>query len=121
MHVLHCSQSSTARQVVAIKCVTKASLNRVSTENLLTEIELLKTLRHEHIVELKDFEVSVSISQTVCVISLVVVLTHSIQVVAILCAYYYNNKAFVYCQGVWSYRGAGGSAGRLSETKQIGF
>ena len=45
------------REVVAIKCVTKASLNRVSTENLLTEIELLKTLRHEHIVELKDFQV----------------------------------------------------------------
>jgi len=45
------------REVVAIKCVTKTSLNRVSTENLLTEIELLKTLRHEHIVELKDFQV----------------------------------------------------------------
>jgi len=51
-------QSCTAREVVAIKCVTKSSLNRVSTENLLTEIELLKTLRHENIVELKDFQVS---------------------------------------------------------------
>jgi len=51
-------QSGSVREVVAIKCVTKASLNRVSTENLLTEIELLKTLRHEHIVELKDFQVS---------------------------------------------------------------
>jgi len=47
------------REVVAIKCATKASLNRISTENLLTEIELLKTLRHEHIVELKDFQVRV--------------------------------------------------------------
>ena len=28
----------------------------MSTENLLTEIELLKLLKHEHIVELKDFE-----------------------------------------------------------------
>lgn len=44
------------RETVAIKCVLKSSLNRVSTENLLTEIELLKLLRHEHIVELKDFE-----------------------------------------------------------------
>ena len=55
--MLHRVQSCTAREVVAIKCVMKASLNRVSTDNLLTEIELLKTLRHEHIVELKDFQV----------------------------------------------------------------
>jgi len=48
---------SAAREVVAIKCVQKSKLNRTSTENLLTEIELLKTLRHEHIVELKDFQV----------------------------------------------------------------
>jgi len=57
-----CLQSCTAREVVAIKCVTKASLNRVSSENLLTEIELLKTLRHDHIVELKDFQVRPTIS-----------------------------------------------------------
>ncbi|XP_025077339.1 serine/threonine-protein kinase ULK3-like isoform X2 [Pomacea canaliculata] len=43
------------REVVAIKCVLKSSLNKASTENLLTEIELLKNLKHEHIVELKDF------------------------------------------------------------------
>ncbi|ESP01247.1 hypothetical protein LOTGIDRAFT_230621 [Lottia gigantea] len=43
------------REVVAIKCVLKSSLNRTSTENLLTEIELLKKLKHENIVELKDF------------------------------------------------------------------
>ena len=41
--------------MVAIKCVLKTSLNKKSTENLLTEIELLKKLKHEHIVELKDF------------------------------------------------------------------
>ncbi|KAM6351912.1 serine/threonine-protein kinase ULK3 isoform 3-T3 [Alca torda] len=44
------------REVVAIKCVSKRSLNRVSVENLLTEIEILKTIRHPHIVELKDFQ-----------------------------------------------------------------
>ncbi|KAK2186540.1 hypothetical protein NP493_197g05000 [Ridgeia piscesae] len=49
-------RKSAAREVVAIKCVQKSKLNRTSTENLLTEIELLKTLRHEHIVELKDFQ-----------------------------------------------------------------
>ncbi|XP_025923976.1 serine/threonine-protein kinase ULK3 isoform X3 [Apteryx rowi] len=44
------------REVVAVKCVSKRSLNRVSVENLLTEIEILKTIRHPHIVELKDFQ-----------------------------------------------------------------
>ncbi|XP_062819527.1 serine/threonine-protein kinase ULK3 [Anolis carolinensis] len=44
------------REVVAIKCVNKKSLNKASVENLLTEIEILKTIRHPHIVELKDFQ-----------------------------------------------------------------
>ncbi|XP_071488467.1 serine/threonine-protein kinase ULK3-like [Diadema antillarum] len=44
------------REVVAVKCVLKKSLNKISTENLLQEIELLKTLKHEYIVELKDFQ-----------------------------------------------------------------
>ncbi|NXT54267.1 ULK3 kinase, partial [Pluvianellus socialis] len=44
------------REVVAIKCVSKRSLNRASVENLLTEIKILKTIRHPHIVELKDFQ-----------------------------------------------------------------
>ncbi|NXL81522.1 ULK3 kinase, partial [Leptocoma aspasia] len=39
-----------------IKCVNKRSLNRASVENLLTEIEILKTIRHPNIVELKDFQ-----------------------------------------------------------------
>jgi len=47
--------------VVAIKCIQKSSLSKTATENLLTEIELLKKLDHEHIVKLKDFEVSVVI------------------------------------------------------------
>ena len=49
------------REVVAVKCVAKSSLNKASTENLLTEIELLKNLHHDHIVQLNDFQVSVSI------------------------------------------------------------
>ncbi|XP_063782446.1 serine/threonine-protein kinase ULK3 [Pseudophryne corroboree] len=44
------------REVVAIKCVGKKSLNKVSVENLLTEIEILKTVHHPHILELKDFQ-----------------------------------------------------------------
>jgi len=43
--------------VVAIKCVLRTSLNKASSENLLTEIELLKNLNHRHIVGLKDFHV----------------------------------------------------------------
>nr|XP_022328897.1 serine/threonine-protein kinase ULK3-like isoform X1 [Crassostrea virginica] len=48
-------RKSGSRQVVAIKCVLKSSLNKASTENLLTEIELLKKLNHENIVRLEDF------------------------------------------------------------------
>ncbi|XP_061174418.1 serine/threonine-protein kinase ULK3-like [Saccostrea echinata] len=49
-------RKSGCRQVVAIKCVMKSSLNKASTENLLTEIELLKKLNHENIVRLEDFQ-----------------------------------------------------------------
>uniref|UniRef100_A0A3P8XTI5 Serine/threonine-protein kinase ULK3 n=1 Tax=Esox lucius TaxID=8010 RepID=A0A3P8XTI5_ESOLU len=44
------------REVVAVKVVGKKSLNKASMENLLTEIEILKTIRHPHIVQLKDFQ-----------------------------------------------------------------
>ncbi|KAK3610251.1 hypothetical protein CHS0354_022315 [Potamilus streckersoni] len=44
------------REVVAIKCVLKSTLTKASTENLLTEIGLLKKLNHDNIVELKDFQ-----------------------------------------------------------------
>lgn len=39
----------------AIKCVAKANLSPSSTENLLREIKLLKTLKHKYIVEMTDF------------------------------------------------------------------
>ncbi|XP_031424868.1 serine/threonine-protein kinase ULK3 isoform X1 [Clupea harengus] len=45
-----------SREVVAVKVVSKKSLNKSSMENLLTEIEILKTVRHPHIVQLKDFQ-----------------------------------------------------------------
>ncbi|KAM8782108.1 serine/threonine-protein kinase ULK3 isoform 1-T1 [Rhynchonycteris naso] len=44
------------REVVAIKCVAKKSLNKASVENLLMEIEILKGIRHPNIVQLKDFQ-----------------------------------------------------------------
>lgn len=51
------SPQKDTREVVAIKCVAKKSLNKASVENLLTEIEILKGIRHPHIVQLKDFQV----------------------------------------------------------------
>lgn len=45
-----------SREVVAVKVVGKKGLNKASVENLLTEIEILKTVRHPHIVQLKDFQ-----------------------------------------------------------------
>jgi len=62
------------RDVVAIKCIQKSSLSKTATENLLTEIELLKKLDHEHIVKLKDFEVSVTI--LIALISLYLYVNH---------------------------------------------
>lgn len=44
------------REAVAVKVVSKKTLNKTSMENLLTEIEILKTVRHPHIVQLKDFQ-----------------------------------------------------------------
>ena len=55
MTSLHVSFQAGPREVVAIKCILKSTLNKASTENLLTEIELLKNLKHQHIVALKDF------------------------------------------------------------------
>ncbi|CAN8011128.1 unnamed protein product [Ixodes pacificus] len=45
-----------ARRVVAIKCISKSSLTKSATENLLTEIAILKKIKNEHIVELIDFQ-----------------------------------------------------------------
>ncbi|ESN96205.1 hypothetical protein HELRODRAFT_107367 [Helobdella robusta] len=42
-------------EVVAVKCILRSSLNNISKENLLTEIELMKSFKHEHIVNLRDF------------------------------------------------------------------
>ncbi|CAD7084987.1 unnamed protein product [Hermetia illucens] len=39
----------------AIKCVQKLSLSKSATDNLVTEIRLLKNLSHKHIVGLTDF------------------------------------------------------------------
>lgn len=47
-------------EVVAIKCISKRKLNKISVERLLTEITLMKEeLKHPHIVQMIDFMVSV--------------------------------------------------------------
>ncbi|XP_046402513.1 serine/threonine-protein kinase ULK3-like isoform X2 [Ischnura elegans] len=43
------------RGVVAVKCVDKGKLSGSAVDNIVTEISLLKKLKHEHIVEMKDF------------------------------------------------------------------
>ncbi|XP_026325343.1 serine/threonine-protein kinase ULK3-like [Hyposmocoma kahamanoa] len=43
------------RQVVAIKCVDKARVRGAAADNLLSEIRLLKELRHPHIVAMHHF------------------------------------------------------------------
>lgn len=58
-----------SREVVAVKVVAKKTLNKASTENLLTEIEILKSVRHPHIVQLKDFQVIPSSRPEACTCS----------------------------------------------------
>ncbi|XP_012527854.1 serine/threonine-protein kinase ULK3 [Monomorium pharaonis] len=43
------------REIVAVKCVDKSSLSKSAVDNLVTEIKLLRVLKHEHIVEMRDF------------------------------------------------------------------
>lgn len=43
------------KEIYAIKCVEKASLSKTAVDNIITEISLLKKLKHRHIVEMKDF------------------------------------------------------------------
>lgn len=44
-------------RIVAIKCIERSRLTKASTENLFTEIKVMRELNHEHIVRLEDFEV----------------------------------------------------------------
>ena len=43
------------RDVVAVKCVWRSGLAKHEVENIVNEISLLKKLKHDHIVVLKDF------------------------------------------------------------------
>ncbi|KAF2353564.1 MIT protein [Trinorchestia longiramus] len=43
------------KEFVAIKAVSRSNLSTGATDNLITEIRLLKRLKHEHIVQLEDF------------------------------------------------------------------
>ncbi|XP_012261836.2 serine/threonine-protein kinase ULK3 [Athalia rosae] len=44
-----------SKDVVAIKSMDKSTLSTSAIENIITEISLLKILKHDHIVEMKDF------------------------------------------------------------------
>lgn len=43
-------------KIVAIKCIQRSRLTKVSTDNLFMEIKVMKELDHDHIVKLLDFE-----------------------------------------------------------------
>lgn len=42
-------------EALAIKCVDKSKLSKTAVDNIITEIRLLKALKHPHIVEMKEF------------------------------------------------------------------
>jgi len=46
---------SEPKRAVAIKCIYKNKLNKTARDNIITEISLLKKLKHRFIVELIDF------------------------------------------------------------------
>ncbi|XP_055323910.1 serine/threonine-protein kinase ULK3 [Sitodiplosis mosellana] len=67
--VVHRAKHKETKLSFAIKCVAKANLSKSSTDNLLREIKLLKTLKHKHIVEMIDFrwdEKSIYIIMELC-------------------------------------------------------
>lgn len=45
-----------SKQIVAIKCISKKKLSSTAVDNIITEIKLLKLLKHPHIVEMLDFQ-----------------------------------------------------------------
>ncbi|XP_019559803.2 serine/threonine-protein kinase ULK3 [Aedes albopictus] len=44
-----------SKEIYAVKCVRKGTLSKSAVDNIVTEISLLKKLKHRHIVEMKDF------------------------------------------------------------------
>lgn len=53
-----CKARTTSKPIlfVAIKCILRSSLTKCGKDNLVTEIEVLKKLKHPNIVELIDFQ-----------------------------------------------------------------
>ena len=52
-------------ETVAIKRIQKSKLTPASIENILLEIEILKNIKHDFIVEMKDFTVGISLNQSI--------------------------------------------------------
>ncbi len=44
-----------AREAVAVKCVLKSKLCKAEIDNIVTEISMMKKLKHPYIVEMRDF------------------------------------------------------------------
>lgn len=48
-------RKSGAREVVAVKCVKKSQMSKTESDAIVAEISMLKKIKHEFIVEMKDF------------------------------------------------------------------
>ena len=53
-----------SKQAAAIKCISKKKLSSTAVDNIVTEIKLLKLLKHPHIVEMLIFFSKFSSSST---------------------------------------------------------
>ncbi|XP_042909884.1 serine/threonine-protein kinase ULK3 isoform X2 [Parasteatoda tepidariorum] len=49
-------KKSGKREVVAVKCIPISTVTKAAVDNIITEISILKKVKHENIVELKDFQ-----------------------------------------------------------------
>uniref|UniRef100_A0A182N0V6 Serine/threonine-protein kinase ULK3 n=1 Tax=Anopheles dirus TaxID=7168 RepID=A0A182N0V6_9DIPT len=53
--VVHRALKKTTKEILAVKVMAKSKLSHTALDNIVSEISLLKRLKHPHIVEMRDF------------------------------------------------------------------
>ncbi|XP_058127396.1 serine/threonine-protein kinase ULK3 [Anopheles ziemanni] len=53
--VVHRAMKKDTQEICAVKLITNGTLSHSASDNIVSEISLLKKLKHQHIVEMRDF------------------------------------------------------------------
>ncbi|XP_053678747.1 serine/threonine-protein kinase ULK3 [Anopheles nili] len=53
--IVYRAMRKTSKEILAVKVVAKSNLSYTAMDNIISEISLLKKLKHRHIVEMRDF------------------------------------------------------------------